>query len=111
MVKIRLRRTGAKKQPSYRVVVADARAARDGAFIEIIGHYNPLTDPTTIVIDKEKALAWLKKGAQPTDTVARLLRKVGVEEGLKPSPVRQSSPAKAEAKPAEQPQPETEEKK
>jgi len=111
MVKIRLRRTGVRKQPSYRVVVADARAARNGAFIEIIGLYNPLTDPATVVKDNEKALAWLKKGAQPTDTVARLLRKVGVVEGLKPSPVWKSSPAKAEATPAEQPQPETEEKK
>lgn len=111
MVKIRLRRTGAKKQPSYRVVVADSRAARNGAFIEIIGHYNPLTDPATVVVDKEKALAWLKKGAQPTDTVARLLGKVGIVEGLKPSPPGKNTVAKAEAKPVEQSQPETEEKK
>ena len=80
MVKIRLRRTGAKKQPSYRVVVADSRAPRDGAFISIIGHYNPLTDPATIVVDEEQALNWLRQGAQPTDTVKRLLTKAGVME-------------------------------
>ncbi len=80
MVKIRLRRVGAKKKPSYRVVVADSRAPRDGAFISIIGHYNPLTDPETIVIDEEKALNWLKQGAQPTATAARLLAKAGIIE-------------------------------
>ena len=83
MVKIRLRRTGAKKKPSYRVVVADARSPRDGAFISIIGHYNPLTDPETVVIDEEKALTWLRQGAQPTATVTRLLSKVGVMEKFK----------------------------
>ena len=83
MVKIRLRRTGAKKKPSYRVVVADSRAPRDGAFINIIGHYNPLTDPETIVINEEKALAWLRQGAQPTATAARLLSKVGIMEKFK----------------------------
>ena len=80
MVKIRLRRVGAKKRPSYRLVVADARAPRDGAFISIIGHYNPLTDPETVVIDEEKALSWLRQGAQPTDAAARLLAKVGIIE-------------------------------
>ena len=80
MVKIRLRRVGAKKKPSYRVVVADSRAPRDGAFISIIGHYNPLTDPETIVINEEKARHWLEQGAQPTDTVARLLAKAGIIE-------------------------------
>ena len=84
MLKIRLRRVGAKKQPSYRVVVADARAPRDGAFINIIGHYNPLTDPETIVVKEEKALYWLKQGAQPTATTARLLTKVGIMEKFKP---------------------------
>jgi len=83
MVKIRLRRTGAKKKPSYRVVVADSRAPRDGAFINIIGHYDPLTDPETIVIDEEKALAWLRQGAQPTASAARLLSKVGIMEKFK----------------------------
>jgi len=80
MVKIRLRRVGAKKKPSYRLVVADSRAPRDGAFISIIGHYNPLTDPETVVIDEEQALKWLRQGAQPTATAARLLSKVGIIE-------------------------------
>lgn len=83
MVKIRLRRVGAKKKPSYRVIVADSRAPRDGAFIEVIGHYNPLTDPETIVIKEEEALKWLNNGAQPTDTVLRLLSKVGIMEKFK----------------------------
>jgi small subunit ribosomal protein S16 len=80
LVKIRLRRIGAKKRPSYRLVVADSRAPRDGAFIAVIGHYNPLTDPETIVIDGEQALSWLGQGAQPTDTAARLLAKAGIIE-------------------------------
>jgi len=80
MVKIRLRRTGSKKKPSYRLVIADARAPRDGAFISIIGYYNPLTDPETVVIDEEKALNWLRQGAQPTATAARLLAKAGIIE-------------------------------
>lgn len=83
MVKIRLRRVGAKKRPSYRVVVADIRAPRDGAFIETIGHYNPLTDPETVVIDEEKALHWLGQGAQPTATTTRLLSKTGILEKFK----------------------------
>ena len=83
MLKIRLRRTGAKKKPSYRLVAADARAPRDGAFVDIIGHYNPLTDPETVVINEEKALHWLSKGAQPTDTAARLLTKAGIMEKSK----------------------------
>ena len=85
MVKIRLRRVGAKKRPSYRVVVADSRSPRDGAFISIIGHYNPLTDPETIVIDEEKALGWLRQGAQPTATATRLLSKVGIMDKFKTS--------------------------
>ncbi|MFC2001517.1 30S ribosomal protein S16 [Chloroflexota bacterium] len=83
MLKIRLRRVGAKKKPSYRLVVADVRAPRDGAFINIIGHYNPLTDPETVVIDAEKARYWLSQGAQPTDTAARLLTKAGIIENSK----------------------------
>ena len=83
MVKIRLRRVGAKKRPSYRVVVADVTAPRDGAFIEIIGHYNPLTEPETVVINEEKALHWLSQGAQPTATVTRLLSKTGIMEKSK----------------------------
>ena len=78
-VKIRLRRTGAKKAPSYRVVVADSRYPRDGRFIEEIGYYNPLTEPSTIKIDLEKAQNWIANGAQPTDTVKVLLKKAGLE--------------------------------
>ena len=78
MLKLRLRRMGAKKKPSYRLVVADSRSPRDGAFITIVGHYNPMTEPETIAIDEEKALNWLKQGVQPTATVARLLKKQGI---------------------------------
>ena len=78
MVKIRLRRMGAKKAPFYRVVVADARSPRDGRCIEEIGTYNPLTTPATVNIDVEKAQTWIKNGAQPTDTVRGLLKKAGV---------------------------------
>lgn len=79
-VKIRLKRIGAKKSPYYRVVVADSRYPRDGRFIEEIGTYNPVPNPSEIKIDNEKALKWLKNGAQPTDTVKTLLKKVGVIE-------------------------------
>jgi small subunit ribosomal protein S16 len=72
-VHIRLRRAGRSKKPAYRVVVADSRAARDGRFIEVIGHYNPLTDPPTLKIELEKAAEWIKKGAQPSNTVRSLL--------------------------------------
>ena len=78
-VKIRLRRTGAKKAPSYRVVVADSRYPRDGRFIEEIGYYNPLTDPVVVKIDMEKANNWIANGAQPTDTVKELLKKAAEE--------------------------------
>jgi small subunit ribosomal protein S16 len=108
LVKIRLRRIGAKKNPSYRIVVADSRAPRDGAFIAAIGHYNPLTNPETIVIDGEKALGWIKQGAQPTDTAARLLAKAGIieepadrkekmKEGAPKGKVSKKKRAKAEA--------------
>jgi small subunit ribosomal protein S16 len=83
MLRIRLRRVGAKKKPSYRLVVADIRAPRDGAFVDIVGHYNPLTDPETIVVKEEKALQWLKQGAKPTNTTARLLDKAGILEKFK----------------------------
>ena len=85
MVKIRLRRMGRKNRPSYRVVVADGRSPRDGKFIEIIGHYNPLTEPATISIDEERALKWLRHGAQPTDTVRSLLNKLGIMDKVKPT--------------------------
>ncbi len=79
MIKIRLRRTGAKKSPSYRVVVADSRSPRDGRFIETLGYYNPLTTPKTVVIKTDRALHWLNNGAQASDTCARLLTNAGVE--------------------------------
>ena len=78
MVKIRLRRMGAKKAPFYRIVVADSRSPRDGRCIEEIGTYNPLTKPATITVDAEKAQTWIKNGAQPTDTVRGLLKNAGV---------------------------------
>ena len=78
MVKIRLRRMGAKKAPYYRILVADSRSPRDGRCIEEIGAYNPLTEPATITVDSEKAKTWIQNGAQPTDTVRGLLKKAGV---------------------------------
>ncbi len=84
MLKIRLRRTGARSQASYRMVVMDSRASRDGKSVEIIGNYNPRTEPPTIVIKEERALYWLKQGAQPTDTTARLLGKAGIMDKFKP---------------------------
>ena len=77
MLRIRLRRVGAKKQPAYRVVVADSRAARDGSFVDQIGHYNPRTEPPTVVIDEDKALRWLRNGAKPSEAVERMLRRHG----------------------------------
>ena len=81
MLKIRLARTGSKNHPRYRIVVADARAPRDGAFVERLGHYNPTADPAVVVIDEEKARFWLARGAQPTETVGHLLRRQGVIQG------------------------------
>ena len=78
MLRIRLRRVGKKKQPSYRIVVADSRAPRDGVYIDQVGFYNPLTDPPTINLDTEKASKWLANGAQPSEPVQRMLRKVGL---------------------------------
>jgi len=77
-VRIRLTRVGAKKQPAYRVVVADSRKARDSRSIETIGHYNPRTEPVEVKIDEDKARQWLAKGARPSDTVARLFRAAGI---------------------------------
>jgi small subunit ribosomal protein S16 len=78
VVKLRLRRMGAKKRPSYRIVAADSRSPRDGAFIETVGFYDPITDPATIKVDLERARHWLSVGAQPTETVNSLLKKAGV---------------------------------
>ena len=79
MVKIRLKRMGAKKTPFYRIVVADERSPRDGRFIESIGYYNPMANPVEIKIDAEKAAAWIANGAQPTETVKALLKKNAAE--------------------------------
>lgn len=79
MVRIRLRRQGAKKQPTYRVVVADQHSARDGRIIENIGYYNPRTEPETVNIDADRARYWLSVGAQPSESVARLLKAAGVQ--------------------------------
>ncbi len=78
MVKIRLRRMGAKKNPYYRIVVADARYPRDGRAIDEIGTYNPMAEPSVVTIDADKAATWLKNGAQPTDTVKTLFKKNGI---------------------------------
>lgn len=78
MIKIRLSRVGARNQPSYRIVVADARSPRDGRFIEIIGNYNPRTEPPTVSIREDRALYWLGQGAQPTEPVARMLKNAGI---------------------------------
>ena len=95
MVKIRLRRVGAKNKPMYPIVVADSRSPRDGAFIEVIGHYNPLTEPETIDVDKEKAMKWLGCGAKPTDTVSRLLAKSEVPVKLEQKSTKKPKAAKS----------------
>jgi small subunit ribosomal protein S16 len=93
MVRIRLRRMGAKKQPSYRFVVTDAHAPRDGRFIEILGHYNPRTLPKTVVVDETKVREWLSKGAQPSDPVRRLLAEKGlIERGHIPESKKKPKP-------------------
>jgi small subunit ribosomal protein S16 len=99
-VKIRLARAGAKKAPFYRVVAADSRAPRDGRFIEILGRYNPRTEPSTIELDVEKIDAWIAKGATPTDTVARLLDVVKNPKAVAPekaATLSKKAQAKAEA--------------
>ena len=78
MVCIRLRRTGRSRRPSYRVVVANSQAPRDGRFLEIVGHYNPLTQPPTVVINRERVAAWVSKGARPSNTVKRLMARTRV---------------------------------
>ena len=102
MVRIRLRRMGAKKKPFYRVVVADQRSPRDGRFIENIGTYDPLTDPPTIDIKSERAGHWLRVGAQPSEAVARLLTKTGItdEEGKLREVEAEAAEAAAEAEAA-----------
>jgi small subunit ribosomal protein S16 len=101
MLRIRLRRVGAKKRPSYRIVVAEARTPRDGRFIDVLGHYNPLTDPATVVINAEKARQWLARGAQPTDRVVRLFKREGIELSAAAAAVpAPEPPAAAPAPPA-----------
>jgi small subunit ribosomal protein S16 len=98
MVKIRLMRKGATKRPAYRVVVADSRSPRDGRFIENIGRYQPLADPSLIEIDEDRALYWLSKGAQPTSQVANLLRIQGIWEKFQAARPGGEAKAKATAK-------------
>ena len=95
MVRIRLRRVGAKGQPSYRIVVADQRSPRDGRFIEIIGHYNPRTDPPTVDIKEDRAMHWLSQGAQPSDAVARMLKNAGIMDKLNAAKADSATPAGA----------------
>ena len=80
MVKLRLMRMGKTKQPQYRIVATDSRSPRDGRFIEIVGHYNPRTEPSSITVDNDKVVAWLQKGAQPTEAVEKLLKISGAWE-------------------------------
>ena len=81
MLRIRLRRVGAKKKPSYRIVVADSRSPRDGAFVDHVGHYDPHTDPPTVLMDEEKVVKWLGTGAQPSEPVEMMLKKMGILKG------------------------------
>ena len=99
MLRIRLRRGGKRNQPSYRVVVADKPAPRDGRFIENLGHYNPLTDPVTLEVKKDRVEHWMSLGAQPTETVHRLLYKHGIIETEPPK--RVTKPTRAEREAAE----------
>jgi small subunit ribosomal protein S16 len=83
MVRIRLRREGKKGQPSYRIVAAEKEAPRDGRFLEILGHYNPRTEPATIVVKEDRVYDWISKGAQPSDSVWQVLRQIGADERIK----------------------------
>ena len=96
-VKIRLKRTGMKKAPSYRVVIAEASSPRDGRIIENIGWYNPRVEPSAINIDEEKALRWLKNGAQPTESVASLLKRTGIQARFEESKKAQPATSATEA--------------
>jgi small subunit ribosomal protein S16 len=99
MVKIRLMRRGAAKRPAYRVVVADSRSPRDGRFIENIGRYQPMAEPSLIEIDEERALFWLSHGAQPTEQVSVLLKRQGIwdkhQSTKKPKPARKKAPTES----------------
>jgi small subunit ribosomal protein S16 len=104
MVKLRLTRVGKKKQPSYRLVAAPSRSPRDGRFIEILGHYNPLTNPPTVVFKEERIIHWLKDGAQPSDSVRQLLTTAGIWQKFTGKPVTYPAP---KTKKVEAPVPET----
>ena len=107
-LRIRLRRVGKKKQPQYRIVVADSRAPRDGAFIETIGTYNPLTDPATITVNEEKARAWIAKGALPSDRTLKILASQGIGEPPTYTPkAKKEKPAPDDAAAASAPAPAT----
>ncbi len=95
-VKIRLKRVGKRKQPSYRIVVADSRSPRDGRIIENLGWYNPLVEPSAINVNEEKVLGWLKNGAQPTESVVSLLKRVGVMERFEQTKAAASAPTPAQ---------------
>jgi small subunit ribosomal protein S16 len=115
MVKLRLTRVGARGKPAYRIIAADSRAPRDGAFIEIVGHYNPLTNPETFDVNKERIEKYLSAGAKPTETVERLLAKAGIIERkvkvYKPKPkVEPKAEEKSEPK-AEKTEPQAESEK
>lgn len=96
MVRLKLRRHGKKKQPTYRLVAADSHSPRDGRFIEILGHYNPRTDPPTLVLKEEKLLDWLKQGAQPTESVRQILSTAGILRRAEEAPARGNKAAEAE---------------
>jgi len=101
LLRIRLTRVGKKKQPAYRIVVADSRSPRDGAHLKIIGHYNPRTEPVTLVVKEDEAVHWLNKGARPSETAAKLLTRIGVMERAGRAPVRyvgKDAPAAEKAK-------------
>ncbi|MFN2504584.1 MAG: 30S ribosomal protein S16 [Acidimicrobiales bacterium] len=104
-VKLRLMRMGKKKQPTYRLVAADGRSPRDGRFIEIVGVYDPRAEPSVVRIDNDKAVAWLQKGAQPTERVQSLLKISGAWEQFKPGSGGAPAPAPVDAAPAPTPGP------
>jgi small subunit ribosomal protein S16 len=100
LLKIRLSRVGKKKRPAYRIVVADSRAPRDGANIEIIGHYSPLTEPPTIVINEERAAHWLGQGAQPSEAVAKLLARKSASDQEEQEPTLPTTESEGETEPS-----------
>ena len=100
MLRMRLRRVGAKKQPSYRIVVAESTSPRDGRFIEVVGHYNPRTEPETVEVKTDRAVYWLARGASPSPAVERMLKKQGVYDALKASRSPEAAVAAAEPTPA-----------